>query len=208
MDNSLKNKIANLENNICADVQVGSIMQDKSKLVKIYTDTKLDMNLLNVLLKARELGGDQDHRESILMNFTGSHALKVIVVPRDASSGGCGPVGNSSRLSIIPPKLGERQSSSMDKVPMLGFTSFSRLFSLIHMTQGKDFTVKEAVLLKKLPLHPFIRIDKSTLMINAYHKLLTSNSQYAILSHHSMVDIGFVSMKDVVKYLAHKYIPD
>ena len=195
MDNSLKNKIANLENNICADVQVGSIMQDKSKLVKIYTDTKLDMNLLNVLLKARELGGDQDHRESILTNFTGSHALKVIVVPRDANSGG-GPVGNSSRLSI------------MDKVPMLGFTSFSRLFSLIHMTQGKDFTVKEAVLLKKLPLHPFIRIDKSTLMINAYHKLLTSNSQYAILSHHSMVDIGFVSMKDVVKYLAHKYIPD
>ncbi len=45
-------------------------------------------------------------------------------------------------------------------------------------------------------------------MLSAYHKMLEQHCQYAILSHHSMVDIGFVSLKDVVKYLAHKYIPD
>ena len=68
--------------------------------------------------------------------------------------------------------------------------------------------MREAILLKKLVVQPFIRLDKSTLMIQAYHQMLESNAEYAILSHHSMVDIGFVALKDVVKYLAHKYVPD
>ena len=38
--------------------------------------------------------------------------------------------------------------------------------------------------------------------------MLTSNAQYAVLSHHSAVDIGFVAFKDVVKYLANWYIAD
>ncbi len=45
-------------------------------------------------------------------------------------------------------------------------------------------------------------------MLNAYHKMSESNSQYAILSHHNVVDIGFVTMKDIIKFLGHKYIPD
>ena len=33
-------------------------------------------------------------------------------------------------------------------------------------------------------------------------------ASFAVLNHQDMVDIGFVSAKDVTKYLAEKYIPD
>ena len=46
LDTSLRSRIATLESNLTEDVSVGSVMQDKSKIVKVYTDMKLDMNLL------------------------------------------------------------------------------------------------------------------------------------------------------------------
>ena len=33
-------------------------------------------------------------------------------------------------------------------------------------------------------------------------------ASFAVLNHQDMVDIGFVSAKDVTKFLAEKYIPD
>lgn len=68
--------------------------------------------------------------------------------------------------------------------------------------------MKEAVLLKKLHISPFIRMDKSTQMLTAYHKMISQSADYAILSHNGMVDIGFVTRKDIINFLAHKYIPD
>ena len=68
--------------------------------------------------------------------------------------------------------------------------------------------MREAILLKMLPVQGFIRVDKSDSMLQAYHKLIDNGCTYAILSHHNMVDIGFVMLKDIVRFLAHKYIPD
>jgi hypothetical protein len=45
-------------------------------------------------------------------------------------------------------------------------------------------------------------------MLHAYHRMVGANVQYAILSHSSLVDIGYVTLKDITKFLAHKYIPD
>lgn len=104
MDGMLRNKIANLESNISADVQVGSIMQHKSKVVKIYHDTRLDANLLNVLVKAREVEHGSG-RDSVITQFTGVHALKVLVLPRKESQN-----ESNSRLTIAP--LGIQQQSS------------------------------------------------------------------------------------------------
>jgi hypothetical protein len=41
-DKQLKGKIAKLENSFGQDIPVGSIMTDKTKLLTIYTDTRLD----------------------------------------------------------------------------------------------------------------------------------------------------------------------
>ncbi len=34
------------------------------------------------------------------------------------------------------------------------------------------------------------------------------NASFAILSHHDVIDVGFVSAKEVTRYLADKYIPE
>lgn len=66
LDSDLRFRIANLEKNITQNVHVGSIMQDKSKIIKIYTDTKLDMNLLNTIVKARSQSDQNDNMHSIM----------------------------------------------------------------------------------------------------------------------------------------------
>ncbi len=45
-------------------------------------------------------------------------------------------------------------------------------------------------------------------MLHAYHQMTFEQVQYAILSHHNVVDIGYVTLKEVTKFLATKYIPD
>jgi uridine phosphorylase len=78
-------------------------MQDKSKLVKIYTDTKLDMNLLNVLMKARQVSAEMEsHLESTLTSFTGIHAMKILVVPRERNSQISDHSRQTSRLTLTP----------------------------------------------------------------------------------------------------------
>jgi hypothetical protein len=36
----------------------------------------------------------------------------------------------------------------------------------------------------------------------------SENASFALLTHQDIIDVGFVSAKDVTKYLADKYIPD
>lgn len=104
-DSSLRNKLASMESNIIQDVQVGSIMIDKSRLIKLYTDMKLDMNLLKALVKARQILGENKSManaasEETLMNpFTGQHTMKVLILPRDANEQKIA----SSRLTLVPP---------------------------------------------------------------------------------------------------------
>ena len=52
-DPSLKSKLAKMDSNFGHDVSVGSIMVDKTKIVTITTDTKLNRDLLTVLIKKR-----------------------------------------------------------------------------------------------------------------------------------------------------------
>jgi hypothetical protein len=59
-----------------------------------------------------------------------------------------------------------------------------------------------------LKLESFVRFDKSKSMLHAYHQMKKEGAEYAVLSHQDLVDIGFVRLKDVTKYLANKYIPD
>lgn len=59
-DPGMKGKLAKLQSNFGQDVPVGSIMVDKSKIVTIYTDTKLDSSLLNVLMKRRQMNTSDD----------------------------------------------------------------------------------------------------------------------------------------------------
>jgi len=58
-------------------------MQDKNKLLKIYLDNNLDQNLLSSLIKARQLNNGEDHHSSILSQFTGNHASKILIMPRE-----------------------------------------------------------------------------------------------------------------------------
>lgn len=59
-----------------------------------------------------------------------------------------------------------------------------------------------------IKVKPFIRLDKNVSMLETYNKMKKEGAQFAVLSHQNMVDIGFVTSKDVTKYLANKYIPD
>jgi hypothetical protein len=52
-DPGLKSKLAKLESKFGQDVSVGSIMVDKSKVIIITTDTKLNGELMNILFKKR-----------------------------------------------------------------------------------------------------------------------------------------------------------
>lgn len=52
-DPCLKSKLAKLNTNFGQDVSIGSIMVDKTKIVTITTDTRLNGDLLNMLLKHR-----------------------------------------------------------------------------------------------------------------------------------------------------------
>jgi predicted transcriptional regulator len=59
-----------------------------------------------------------------------------------------------------------------------------------------------------IKLQQFIRIDKNVSMIEAYREMNSENASFALLTHQDIIDVGFVSAKDVTKYLADKYIPD
>ena len=78
-------------------------MVDKSKLVKIYTDTVLDMGLLDRLSKARELAAMEHGGDSLLTQFQANHAQKILILQKDKSTSG-------TRLTITP-VLGRKQSS-------------------------------------------------------------------------------------------------
>jgi hypothetical protein len=38
--------------------------------------------------------------------------------------------------------------------------------------------------------------------------MIKEGAEYAVLSHQNLVDIGFVRLKDITKYLSNRYIPD
>ena len=52
-DPGMKSKLAKLDSNFGQDVSIGSIMVDKTKIVTITTDTKLNGELLSMLVKRR-----------------------------------------------------------------------------------------------------------------------------------------------------------
>ena len=52
-DPFLKSKLAKLNTNFGQDVSIGSIMVDKTKMVTITTDTRLNGDILSMLLKHR-----------------------------------------------------------------------------------------------------------------------------------------------------------
>lgn len=123
----------------------------------------LDMNLLSCLIKARSLSASQLSPEAT-HHITGSHSLKILVLPREASTS----QQSVSRLSITPPLV--KKTSINDKL-LVGFVNYSRFLETILITQGKGYTIKEAVQLKMLTLQPFTRLDKSESMLQAYHKM-------------------------------------
>ncbi len=59
-----------------------------------------------------------------------------------------------------------------------------------------------------IKLKHFIRIDQNVPMIEAYSQIKRENASFAILTHHDVIDVGFVSAKEVTRYLADKYIPE
>ena len=59
-------------------------MQDKNKIIRIYSDTKLDMALINKLVKVRQMNtDDQDQGVEPTRPQTTSKNLKIMIVPRD-----------------------------------------------------------------------------------------------------------------------------
>ena len=76
-------------------------MQDKDKIIKFYSDTKLDMSLLNQLLKRRELKGEQEVMEALVnMQYGSNHAMKILIVPRDNVSQKGGEDGKSENSNV------------------------------------------------------------------------------------------------------------
>ena len=59
-----------------------------------------------------------------------------------------------------------------------------------------------------IKLKPFIRMDKNVSMIEAYSQMKRANASFALLNHLNIIDVGFISVKEVTRYLADKYIPD
>ena len=59
-----------------------------------------------------------------------------------------------------------------------------------------------------IKLKPFIRMDQNLSIIEAYSQMKRENASLAILSHHDVIDVGFVSAKEVTRYLGDKYIPE
>jgi len=59
-----------------------------------------------------------------------------------------------------------------------------------------------------IKLKPFIRMDKNVSMIEAYSQMKRENASFALLNHLKIIDVGFVSVKEVTRYLADNYIPD
>ena len=59
-------------------------MQDKNKIIRIYSDTKLDMALINKLVKVRQMNTDDlDEGVEPTRPQTTSKNLKIMIVPRD-----------------------------------------------------------------------------------------------------------------------------
>ena len=59
-----------------------------------------------------------------------------------------------------------------------------------------------------IKLKPFIRMDKNVSMIEAYSQMKRVNASFTLLNHLNIIDVGFISVKEVTRYLADKYIPD
>jgi hypothetical protein len=121
-DPGLKSKLAKLNSNFGQDVSVGSIMVDKSKIVTITTDTRLNGDLLSMLVKRREvnMSDEETGRADDILAMQAPHLCKIFVAPaQDAKL-----KRTHSRLTLSQQSL----NTEADKVPMTGFVSFSRVF--------------------------------------------------------------------------------
>ena len=121
-DPGLKSKLAKLNSNFGQDVSVGSIMVDKSKIVTITTETRLNGELLSMLVKRRQvnMSDDETGRVDEIPAMQAPHLCKIFVTPaQDAKLR-----RTHSRLTLTQQTL----NTEADKVPMTGFVSFSRVF--------------------------------------------------------------------------------
>ena len=83
-DPGLRSKLAKLDSNFGQDVSVGSIMVDKSKIVTITTETKINRDLLTVLVKRRQMNMSDDEaaglEDLIVQHHLGHHSCKILVL--------------------------------------------------------------------------------------------------------------------------------
>jgi hypothetical protein len=121
-DPGLKSKLAKLNSNFGQDVSIGSIMVDKSKIVTITTETRLNGDLLSMLVKRRQINmsDDESGRVDDILAMQAPPLCKIFVTPaQDAKLR-----RTHSRLTLTQQSL----NTEADKVPMTGFVSFSRVF--------------------------------------------------------------------------------